>query len=193
VSERVAGILLAAGAGRRYGMPKALVPHRGGLFVENAAAVLAGGGCDPVIVVLGARAEEVRAKAALAPYTVVDSAEWAGGMGFSLRTGLSVLRRVAPDAVAVAVLPVDVPGVTAAAVRRVLAAAAPGVLARADYDGPPGHPVLIGRDHWAGVWESADGDAGARPYLKGRRVDLVPCGDIASGTDVDRPEDLPTG
>jgi CTP:molybdopterin cytidylyltransferase MocA len=192
VSERVAGILLAAGAGKRYGMPKALVEHRGGLFVENAARVLAAGGCDPVIVVLGAQAETVRERANLDGHVVVESAEWAGGMGFSLRTGLSVLRQVAPDAVAVAVLPVDVPGVTHLAVARVLAAATPAVLARADYAGAePGHPVLIGRDHWAGVYEAAEGDAGARPYLRTHTVESIPCADLGTGTDVDRPGDLP--
>ena len=60
---RVAGLLLAAGGGRRYGMPKALVELDGRLFVESSAAVLRDGGCAPVIVVLGARADEVRAKA----------------------------------------------------------------------------------------------------------------------------------
>ncbi|HKD98279.1 MAG TPA: NTP transferase domain-containing protein, partial [Micromonosporaceae bacterium] len=50
---RVAGLLLAAGEGRRYGMPKALVESDGRLLVERALATLRGGGCDPVVVVLG--------------------------------------------------------------------------------------------------------------------------------------------
>ena len=60
-------------------------------------------------------------------------------------------------------------------------------LARATYDGTPGHPVLIGRDHWAGVIESATGDQGARSYLGRHEVVLVECGDLASGRDVDDP------
>ena len=49
----------------------------------------------------------------------------------------------------------------------------------------PGHPVLLGRDHWAGVAATATGDAGARDYLRGRDVTLVECGDLATGRDVD--------
>ena len=69
---------------------------------------------------------------------------------------------------------------------RVLAAATgPDVLARAIYDGRPGHPVLLGRDHWAGVIEGATGDEGAKGYLAGRHPTLVECGDLADGHDVD--------
>jgi len=58
-------------------------------------------------------------------------------------------------------------------------------LVRASYDGRPGHPVLLGRDHWAGVIETAVGDRGARAYLGAREVILVECADLASGRDVD--------
>ena len=183
----VAGLLLAAGAGRRYGMPKALVRHRGRLFVEHAADVLHEAGCTPVVVVLGAAAEEVRRSATLPGSSLVDNPEWPTGMGSSLRVGLSTL----PTATAVVILPVDTPGVTAEAVRRLMTLATPTALARATYHGTPGHPVLIGHDRWPAVAAQAEGDAGARPYLAQHEVTKVPCEDIAAGKDVDRPEDLP--
>jgi nicotine blue oxidoreductase len=170
-------------------MPKALVRHQGRLFVEHAADALHDGGCGPVVVVLGALAEDVRSTAALSGSSLVDNPDWASGMGSSLRVGLLALAGV--DATAVVVLPVDTPGVTAAAVRRLAALASPVALARATYDGVPGHPVLIGRDHWAEVTELANGDEGAKPFLARHEVTEVPCEDIAGGADVDRPEDLP--
>ncbi|GGM68299.1 4-diphosphocytidyl-2C-methyl-D-erythritol synthase [Lentzea pudingi] len=183
---RVAGLLLAAGAGRRFGSPKALVPLDGKLFVDSAAELLRAAGCAPVVVVLGAQASEVRQRAELQGVTVVDNPHWDTGMGSSLRTGL----HAAGSADAVLVLPVDTPGVTVAALHRLMALAEPEALARATYDGEVGHPVLIGSDHFAGVMASAAGDQGARDYLRANTVRHVECGDVADGADVDQPEDL---
>ncbi len=186
----VAGVLLAAGAGRRFGMPKALVRHQGSLFVEHAASVLHAGGCHPVVVVLGAESASVREQATLPGASVVDNPEWTTGMGSSLRVGLAALAGSA--AMAALILPVDTPGVTALAVQRFVALASPVALARATYDGRPGHPVLIGRDRWPDVSASATGDEGARRYLTSHDTVSVPCEDVATGEDVDRPEDLPS-
>jgi nicotine blue oxidoreductase len=184
----VAGLLLAAGAGRRFGMPKALVRHDGSLFVERAADVLHAGGCGPVVVVLGALAEDVRTTAVLSGSSLVDNPDWESGMGSSLRIGLSAL--ASTECSSVLVLPVDTPGVTAAAVARLAALDDLAALARATYHGDPGHPVLIGRAHWRAVAATADADEGARPYLAQHPVTEIPCEDIATGKDVDHPADL---
>lgn len=189
----VAGLLLAAGQGRRFGRPKALVRFEGRLLVERAAGVLREAGCAPVVVVVGAAAAEVRARAALPGCVVVENPDWAGGMGSSLRAGLTAVNGSGVDAVAALVLLVDLPWVGVEAVRRVAAVAAPGVLAMAGYGSRRGHPVLLGREHWAGVAEAARGDVGARGYLARHRdrVTVVPCGDVADDRDVDTPEQLP--
>lgn len=191
---RVGALLLAAGAGRRLGAPKALLRDPTGVpWVERAARRLVVGGCAPVLVVVGARAAEVAAlvpPALVPPADVVEAAGWHEGMGASLRAGLVALveRSPLPDAVLVAL--VDTPGMTGEVVRRVAAAVrgpagGPAVLARAAFDGVPGHPVLLGRDHWAGVRGAACGDAGARDYLRSRTVRLIECSDVGSGVDVD--------
>jgi len=182
----IQGVLLAAGAGRRMGMPKALVHDQAGeSWLLRCVEALREGGCDDVTVVLGAAADRALTLLDGARVDVVVAADWAEGMGASLRAGLGSL---GPGAEAALVTLVDLPDVGADVVRRVAAAAdGPGVLARATYGGVPGHPVLLGRDHWVGVRESATGDRGARDYLAGREVTLVECGDLATGRDRDTP------
>jgi CTP:molybdopterin cytidylyltransferase MocA len=182
-----AGLLLAAGAGRRYGMPKALVCHAGQLLIQRAVATLQRAQCSPIVVVLGAAAAEVRTRADLGGVTAVDNPLWNTGMGSSLRAGLAALDRDR-DVIATVVLLVDMPGVTASAVRRVTADAGPADLVMAGYgNGRTGHPVLLGRAHWAAVAQLAVGDVGARAYLRtqGAAVRVVPCADVANGDDLD--------
>jgi nicotine blue oxidoreductase len=196
----VVGLVLAAGAGRRMGTPKALVRDPAGVpWVVRASRVLADGGCTPVVVVIGAAADQVRAELTSEPVEVVEATDWSEGMGASLRAGLTALRDL-PTAAAgggevmgVVVVPVDLPGLTAAAVRRVADGAGARVLARATYRGVPGHPVVIGRAHWDGVIASARGDEGARGYLRAHDVVAVECADLGDGADVDTVGDLPPG
>ncbi|GAA4530561.1 nucleotidyltransferase family protein [Amycolatopsis samaneae] len=189
----VAGLLLAAGAGRRFGGPKALAEFDGEPFVLRSLRTLEAAGCAPIRVVLGAAAERVRDL--LPDPTVAVLAEgWEHGMGESLRAGLDVLAELPANTVAALVHLVDLPWVSAGAVARVAAESAPDVVARAAYDGVPGHPVLLGRRWWAEIAASARGDRGARDWLAGRaELRLVECGDLGSGRDVDRRDDLPGG
>ncbi|KOU47532.1 nucleotidyltransferase family protein [Streptomyces sp. WM6378] len=190
----VTGLLLAAGGGRRLGgRPKALLPHRGRPLVENAVRVLREGGCRTVYVVLGAAAQEVRARADLAGCVLIDNPDWAEGMGSSLRAGLEALAKSDDAARAALVSLVDQPGIGAEAVARVLAAHRSGdSLAAASYDGKRGHPVLFGADRWADIAASAMGDRGARAYLKAHEaeIELVECGDVAEPYDIDTEADL---
>jgi CTP:molybdopterin cytidylyltransferase MocA len=173
------------------GRPKALVELDGQPLVRRALAVLDGGGCAPLVVVLGAAAGAVGA--VLPPgVTAVTADGWAEGMGASLRAGLAALAALDPVPAAALVHLVDLPGVTAAAVARLRdAASGPATLLRAAYAGRAGHPVVLGRDHWAGVTAAATGDAGARGYLAGHPgLRAVECGDLADPGDVDTPEQL---
>jgi CTP:molybdopterin cytidylyltransferase MocA len=187
----VTGVLLAAGSGSRMGRPKALMVGDDGVaWLARSVAALRHGGCDTVTVVLGAAAEEARR---LVPrgVAVVVADRWADGMSASLNAGLESLEHSAADAALVTL--VDLPDVTGAVIRRVLATVAEGpaplraTLLRATYDGRPGHPVVLGRDHWAGVRAVAVGDRGARDYLAGHEPVEVECGDLATGRDVDEP------
>ncbi|TCC38208.1 nucleotidyltransferase family protein [Kribbella speibonae] len=187
----IAGLVLAAGAGRRMGTPKALIRDADGVtWAARTARLLTEAGCSPVVVVVGAAADQVRAELTGEPVEVVEATDWNEGMGASLRAGLRSTDAVSE---AVVVLPVDVPGVTVDAVRRVVDQAGDDALVRATYDGAPGHPVVIGRRHWDGVIASARGDEGARGYLREHEVVLVECSDVGDGVDVDTVGELPPG
>ena len=179
----VAGLVLAAGGGRRYGGPKALVRHGDQLLVERAVAAVRDGGCAPVHVVVGAAGAEVRALGL--DVTYVDNPAWKTGMGSSLRVGLASFAGLAVESVIV--LLVDTPGVGPEAVERLVKVSSPAALAAATYDGRRGHPVLLGREHWAGVIETASGDEGARRYLAAHDVTEVDCTDLADPLDLDVP------
>jgi CTP:molybdopterin cytidylyltransferase MocA len=182
----VAGLVLAAGGGRRYGMPKALVEYEGSLLVERAVRT-ARAVCDPVLVVLGAQAVDVWRTADLDGATVLANRDWETGMASSLRTGLDGLRGWPGPVDAALVLLVDMPGMTPAALERMTAHAGRDALAVATYDGVRGHPVLLGRDHWAGVAATATGDEGARRYLATHPFVEVDCTGLADPTDLDVP------
>lgn len=181
-----AAVVLAAGGGRRYGMPKALVEHEGSLLVERAVRT-ARAACDVVLVVLGARAVDVWRAADLTGATVVANKDWETGMASSLRTGLDGLRGFPGTVDAALITLVDMPGMTPEALAAVAALAAPDALAVATYDGVRAHPVLLGRDHWAGVSATATGDEGARRYLAEHDVTEVDCTGLADPDDLDVP------
>lgn len=202
--SRIAGIVLAAGAGRRMGQPKALLTLPDGRsFVEAACEVLLDAGCDPVLAVLGAEAESARERlrggsrdrSSARPVVAVVNPDWAEGLATSLRVGLSHLRDTSAASAALVHL-VDLPDVGADVIERIGARGAPAgtdlaaTLARASYGGAPGHPVLLGREHWDGVIASTSGDAGARRYLREHAPTLVEMSDLASGRDLDTREDL---
>lgn len=189
---RTTGLVLAAGEGRRFGRAKGTVEDADGPWVVRAACALLDGGCGDVLVITGAQAEQVEGLLGGGPDTVttIRCGTWERGMGESLRCGLTALAargRAVPRQALVHL--VDLPDVGAEVVARVLtsAGAGTGALARAAYSGRPGHPVLLGRDHWEGAMGSAEGDAGARDYLRAVPPLLVECGDLATGTDVDVP------
>lgn len=194
----VAGLLLSAGGGRRMGAPKGLLRDPDG--TPRAARVcdhLRAAGCEPIIAVLGAAAEEV---AALLPEAVlpVFAADWEQGMGASLRTGLNALTTAEATVrvEAAIVMLVDLPGVDDTAIRRIIDHGRDGVpdvasaLVRATWNGRPGHPVLLGRRQWQAAADAAVGDKGARDLLAGPGVVSVECGDLGSGADIDHPDDI---
>jgi nicotine blue oxidoreductase len=180
----VAGLVLAGGAGRRFGGPKALARLDGVRLVDIAVRTLRDGGCAPILVVSGAVALAVDSA------TVVPNPLWDNGISSSLQAGLAALS--GSDATAVIVLLVDTPWVSPDAVRRLAEGDDASAAAIAMYDGRRGHPVRLGADVWAEVAELASGDVGAKAWLRAHpdQVVEIDCTGLGDPRDVDRPEDL---
>jgi CTP:molybdopterin cytidylyltransferase MocA len=192
VRSAVAGVLLAAGQGSRFGRPKALVELDGQTLAERGVTMLRAGGADPVLIVTGA------ARVDLSPQNqarVVYNSEWRTGMGSSLCAALRALTELdAGQEVGAAVVALaDQPLVGAEAVGRLIAAYQDGAaVAVAAYGGKPLNPVLLAREHWPEVIAMATGDQGARAFLRARPelVTPVECGDTGRPDDIDTPADL---
>jgi CTP:molybdopterin cytidylyltransferase MocA len=175
-------IVLAAGAGRRFGGPKQVALWRGRpLLAWTLDAALGVTNLDPVVVVLGAYADAVRAAVNLSRVRVVVAPGWEEGQAASLRAGVAALGHVA----AAVVLLGDMPFVTAHVVAGALEQMRPGCDAvRTTYRGRPGHPVVLGRRVLDQV-PDLRGDVGARVALRHVRVAEFEAGHLCDSTDID--------
>jgi CTP:molybdopterin cytidylyltransferase MocA len=191
VTRAVAGIVLAAGEGRRFGKPKALVAFDGRCLAERATRTLRDGGCRPVVIVLGASAAEVEEACDLSGTIVVRNDGWRTGMAGSLQMGLQ--QAEASRAEAALVLHVDQPVVTEALVHRLIDAWRKGAKAVcASYRGEALTPVVLDRSLWATVRAEARGEQGARAVLRANPhlVTSIDCDDVGDPRDIDVRSDL---
>lgn len=189
------GLVLAAGAGTRLGRgPKALLDFtgEGRTQVERTVTALRDGGCDEVVVIVGAGGEQVRDLLRPVSCRVIHNPDWESGMASSFRLGVDACRE---GFVMVAL--VDQPDITARVIARLRHAADPGRVVAAGYPGEDGglvrgHPVVFPVDLARAAAASAHGDAGARQWLRAhpRLVELIDVGAWATGRDIDTPGDL---
>ena len=185
----MAGVILAAGEGRRFGGEKLLAPFAGTPLVQRVIDAACASSVDEVVLVLGHAAETLRRSIDPRRSRVVVNEGWADGQSGSLRLGL----RAAAGADAAVVLLGDQPRVTAALVDALIARqrASGAVAVICTADGRRSPPTLLHRSLWPEI-DELTGDVGAREVLRGRAdvVELEVTSDLGSLDDVDRPEDL---
>jgi nicotine blue oxidoreductase len=171
---RIAAIVLAAGEASRFGSAKQR------LLLPQVLERLSAAPVDEIVVVQGAyELEPCGSESQAPPCRVVECPEWASGPGGSLRCGLAALD---DDVEAAVVVLADGPNLASRAVERVVGAwEETGGIVAASYDGERGHPLVLGRDDWAGIPDEG---------LRGRHVRLVACDDLGRPGDVDTPSDL---
>jgi len=185
----IAAVVLAAGSGSRFGGAKQLAELDGMPLLEHALrAVEAVAAIERIVVVLGARAEEVRAGVDAGSAEVVVCDDWEEGQAASLRCGIDAI-----DGADAALLTLgDMPRITPQVIARFAELAVEHgseTRARAVYDGVPGHPVVLGSAYFAAL-SGLSGDVGARELLKKIGTYPIECGHLCSAADVDTPEAL---
>lgn len=189
-ARRIAAVILAAGGSSRLGAAKQLVEFRGEPLVRRAVRTALDAGASTAIVVLGARAVEVRdALAGLANVHTVMNERWVEGLASSLSLGVREAARREPRCDGVLIATADQPLVRDVALRSLIDQLGEARLVAAEYAGTIGVPAVIGREYFAAL-EALTGDAGAGRWLraKGAAVTCVPIPDAA--VDIDEVEDL---
>jgi molybdenum cofactor cytidylyltransferase len=186
----VAGLILAAGRGTRFGAaPKLLAEFRGKPLVRHVAEAALASAAHPVVVVTGHRAPEVEAALAGLPLALARNPDFADGLSTSLKRGFAALPA---EAAAAIVLLGDMPLVDAALIDRLIrrwSEARPAALVPVS-GGRRGNPVVLSAVLAPEIARLA-GDAGAGPLLRGRG-DVVEEPVHAPGVlhDVDTPDAL---
>jgi len=190
-NERIAIVLLAAGASRRMGRAKQLLEYRGELMIDRLLRSALELPARPVIVVLGAAAQQITATATLHPEVVtIVNPDWQAGMSTSVVAGLRQALALDPGLEAVLFLVVDQPFVDTGLLRQIIRVyreeAAPIVAAR--YDDRPGVPALFDRRLFPEL-EGLQGDRGARPLFEKYRPSLRTIHFPGGRFDLDTPAD----
>ncbi len=186
----VSAILLAAGAGSRFGGGKLLAGFEGRPLIEHTLLMLRDAPVDETVVVVGADAARLREVCEPYGARIIENPDWASGQSTSVRAGLRAMGR---DVRAAVVLLADQPLVRAGAVERLVAAFEGGAgVAVATYGGKRRNPVLFSRGVWPDLISELSGDEGARAVLR-KRPELVvevDCDGVGDPVDVDTEEDL---
>jgi len=192
VNTGVAAIVLAAGASIRLGQPKQLLMHGGETLLERVIRLADEAGAAPVIAVLGAHFESIRAAVTVNNAVFVLNENWELGIASSIQAGLNAIDEVAPSASGSLILGCDQPQLTAAHLRALIEAftaqTEPVIVASA-YAGVRGIPAVFPRSAFPDLL-ALRGDKGARVLLVQPTCPLIELQFRGGEIDIDQPGDL---
>ena len=187
---KIGGLLLAAGASRRFGSPKQLAQFEGQSLLRRAAESLVRSSCEPIVVVLGAEIQQSSAEIADLPVNIQVNQDWQLGMSSSIKSGLVKLRSIEPGLAAVIITLCDQPRVTAELIELFsdkFRATRDAIIA-AEYGATNGVPALFSRAMFVELL-NLTGDKGARDLIRGRE-DVSTINLEEAQFDIDSPGEL---
>ncbi len=190
-AKRIGGILLAAGGSSRFGRPKQLEEFQGVSLVRRAADALINSACDPVIAVLGAASENVKAEIEELPINICINQKWRDGASTSIKTGLAELLNLEPELAGTLIMLCDQPLVISPDIDRLLSEfcrTGNGIVA-AQYREIAGAPAVFGRAFFSDLL-SLSGDQGARGIIRSNKHQLRTIEMEHVGFDIDTPDDV---
>ncbi len=182
-------LILAAGASRRMGSPKALLPWGPKTVLRQVVGEVRASGPGEVLLVTGAHREALREEtAALAIHTHYNPG-WKSGMGSSLSSGVREVARLCPQADALLVVLVDQPLLSRAYLRRIRKehGAQPDLIIASDYGAFAGVPALFPRRFWPDL-QALGGDRGARGLIAAHKSSCRILDPGLAITDIDTPQ-----
>jgi len=186
----IVAIVLAAGGSARLGEAKQLVKYRGKTLIRHAAEQALAAGCSPVIVILGAKANECAAELDGESVHLAHNPDWKSGMASSIRAGLEALDRSGSSADAVLFTLCDQPLVTADILEKIIEAhrASGARIVASAYGGTLGVPALFSRELFPELL-ALQGDEGARRVIAAHGDQVVIIANECAAFDIDTPED----
>jgi molybdenum cofactor cytidylyltransferase len=183
-------IILAAGASTRMGTPKQLLAYRGCTLIRHMAEVAIASICQPIAIVLGANAEQIKPEISQLPIPIVENQQWAEGMSTSIRVGLEALLAVNPNLEAVAIALCDQPFVSPQTLNQLVEAyhlTGKPIIA-SEYSGTLGVPALFSRTLFSELMNLKNTE-GAKKLIKKHIHEVFSIPFSEGAIDIDTPND----
>jgi molybdenum cofactor cytidylyltransferase len=177
-------VILAAGGSTRLAQPKQLLPLRGRSLLRHAAETALASACRPVVVVLGAKVDQMQADLAGLEVRTVNNTQWEAGIGSSLRLGVETIAAAGCNGIVVMLC--DQPLVSARLLDQLVEQNA--VMAAAEYGGTVGVPAFFSADFFPELMDLPD-DAGAKSLLLRHASKVARAPFPEAALDIDTKED----
>ncbi|MFN6461458.1 MAG: nucleotidyltransferase family protein [Nostoc sp. DedVER02] len=186
----IAIIILAAGASTRMGTPKQLLLYQGRSFVHHIAEIAIASVCKPVVIVLGANAEQIYPQVKQLPVEVVKNLDWACGMSTSIKRGLEFLNNLPQKIEAVVITLCDQPFVSTQIINHLVDAyySSQKPIIACEYAGTLGVPALFNQRFFSELAALKE-TSGAKKVINNNLNEVFPLQFPLGNIDIDTPKD----